>query len=489
MAEAARAAGVQHRHRRHQGRRPRGRRRSVHHHRGRRRDPARARARSRAGAGRATVVLVSGTIADHGMAVMLARGDLALEADIRSDTAPLGDLVEALLEAAPNTRWLRDPTRGGRRHRLQRAGARHRARGRARRSEPADRSPPSTAPATCWASIRSTSPTRASSSPSSPADEADAALAAMRGASAGTAAALHRRDRSRARRHRRAAHDVRRHPHRRHARRRSAAPDLLSARMPMTRTLLRVTGTVQGVGFRPFVYRHAVALGLAGSVRNDSAGVLIDVEGEPEPHRRARRGSSPKSRRRWRGSRRSRASSRSPRRRARRLLDRGHRRRRAAVGAGERRHRHVRRLPGRGRRSRQPPLPLPVHELHQLRARATRSCARRSLRPPGHDHGRLHDVRRPAGPSTTIRPTAASTRNPTRARSAGRALTWRDPDRRRARRRRRRARPPRSPRSARGGDRGGQGHRRLPPRGRRHQRPPPCASCAAARRATTSRSR
>ena len=43
------------------------------------------------------VVLVSGTIADHGMAVMLARGDLALEADIRSDTAPLGDLVEALL--------------------------------------------------------------------------------------------------------------------------------------------------------------------------------------------------------------------------------------------------------------------------------------------------------------------------------------------------------------------------------------------------------
>ncbi len=59
------------------------------------------------------VVLVSGTIADHGMAVMLARGDLALEADIRSDTAPLGHLVADLLEAAPSTRWLRDPTRGG----------------------------------------------------------------------------------------------------------------------------------------------------------------------------------------------------------------------------------------------------------------------------------------------------------------------------------------------------------------------------------------
>ncbi len=59
------------------------------------------------------VLLVSGTIADHGMAVMLARGDLALEADIRSDTASLASLVEALLSAAPSTRWMRDPTRGG----------------------------------------------------------------------------------------------------------------------------------------------------------------------------------------------------------------------------------------------------------------------------------------------------------------------------------------------------------------------------------------
>jgi hydrogenase expression/formation protein HypE len=58
-------------------------------------------------------ILVSGTIADHGMAVMFARGDLELEADIESDTAPLGDLVEVLLAAAPGTRWLRDPTRGG----------------------------------------------------------------------------------------------------------------------------------------------------------------------------------------------------------------------------------------------------------------------------------------------------------------------------------------------------------------------------------------
>ena len=47
------------------------------------------------------------------MAVMLARDDLALEADIESDTAPLHGLVEVLLAAAPSTRWLRDATRGG----------------------------------------------------------------------------------------------------------------------------------------------------------------------------------------------------------------------------------------------------------------------------------------------------------------------------------------------------------------------------------------
>ena len=58
-------------------------------------------------------VLLSGTLADHGMAVMLARGDLGIEADISSDTAPVSGAVEALLAAAPGTRWLRDPTRGG----------------------------------------------------------------------------------------------------------------------------------------------------------------------------------------------------------------------------------------------------------------------------------------------------------------------------------------------------------------------------------------
>jgi len=58
-------------------------------------------------------IVLSGTLADHGMSVMLARGDLSLEADIHSDTAPVHELVDLLLAAAPTTRWMRDPTRGG----------------------------------------------------------------------------------------------------------------------------------------------------------------------------------------------------------------------------------------------------------------------------------------------------------------------------------------------------------------------------------------
>jgi hydrogenase expression/formation protein HypE len=59
-------------------------------------------------------VLVSGTLGDHGMAVMIARGELQLEVDLRSDTAPLAELVDGLLAATDEgVRWLRDPTRGG----------------------------------------------------------------------------------------------------------------------------------------------------------------------------------------------------------------------------------------------------------------------------------------------------------------------------------------------------------------------------------------
>jgi hydrogenase expression/formation protein HypE len=59
------------------------------------------------------VIIVSGPIGDHGVTIMLARGELDIEADIESDTAPLNGLVNALLAAAPGTRALRDATRGG----------------------------------------------------------------------------------------------------------------------------------------------------------------------------------------------------------------------------------------------------------------------------------------------------------------------------------------------------------------------------------------
>jgi hydrogenase expression/formation protein HypE len=59
-------------------------------------------------------VLVSGPIGDHGTAVLIARGDLELESDLESDTAPLHGVVAALLDAAPEgVRALRDATRGG----------------------------------------------------------------------------------------------------------------------------------------------------------------------------------------------------------------------------------------------------------------------------------------------------------------------------------------------------------------------------------------
>jgi hydrogenase expression/formation protein HypE len=58
-------------------------------------------------------VLVSGTLGDHGMAIMIARGELELEVELVSDTAPLNGVVDALLDATDAVRCLRDPTRGG----------------------------------------------------------------------------------------------------------------------------------------------------------------------------------------------------------------------------------------------------------------------------------------------------------------------------------------------------------------------------------------
>ena len=58
-------------------------------------------------------ILVSGTLGDHGIAVMSQREGLSFSTDVVSDAAPLNHLVDAVLEAAPSARCFRDPTRGG----------------------------------------------------------------------------------------------------------------------------------------------------------------------------------------------------------------------------------------------------------------------------------------------------------------------------------------------------------------------------------------
>ncbi len=58
-------------------------------------------------------VLVNGLLGDHGAAILSARGDLLLDSPIESDCACLHELIAAILDAAPNTRFLRDATRGG----------------------------------------------------------------------------------------------------------------------------------------------------------------------------------------------------------------------------------------------------------------------------------------------------------------------------------------------------------------------------------------
>ena len=58
-------------------------------------------------------ILVSGTLGDHGVAILSTRQNLEFETEIRSDTAALHGLVAVMLEAVPDIRVLRDPTRGG----------------------------------------------------------------------------------------------------------------------------------------------------------------------------------------------------------------------------------------------------------------------------------------------------------------------------------------------------------------------------------------
>ncbi len=58
-------------------------------------------------------IILSGTVADHGMAVMTSREGLSFQTRVKSDTAPLNGLVKAMIETSEKIHAMRDPTRGG----------------------------------------------------------------------------------------------------------------------------------------------------------------------------------------------------------------------------------------------------------------------------------------------------------------------------------------------------------------------------------------
>lgn len=58
-------------------------------------------------------IIVSGTIGDHGIAILSARKNLSFSVDVKSDTAPLNSLVKRMIDTVPEISVLRDPTRGG----------------------------------------------------------------------------------------------------------------------------------------------------------------------------------------------------------------------------------------------------------------------------------------------------------------------------------------------------------------------------------------
>jgi hydrogenase expression/formation protein HypE len=59
------------------------------------------------------VIIVSGTIAEHGLTVMSRRAGIEFESDLRSDAAPLNQLVRSMLKSGADIRFMRDATRGG----------------------------------------------------------------------------------------------------------------------------------------------------------------------------------------------------------------------------------------------------------------------------------------------------------------------------------------------------------------------------------------
>ena len=183
------------------------------------------------------------------------------------------------------------------------------------------------------------------------------------------------------------------------------------------RTHVRVEGTVQGVGFRPYVYRLAGELGLAGFVLNDARGRAARGGGR---RRRRRAVPGPARRRgaaagvdRARGGRGSRAD------RAQRVRDRREPERRRARRARHARHRDLRRLPARSSSTpRDRRYRYPFINCTNCGPRFTIVRGVPYDRPAHHDV-RLPDVRALPGRVRRSRRTAASTPSRTPAPSAG----------------------------------------------------------------------
>ena len=331
---------------------------------------------------------------------MLARGDLALEADLRSDTAPVTELVEALLRGRPVDPLAAGPDPRRRRDRLQRARPRRRPGRRARRVRPARSIPPSPGPATCSASTPCTSPTRASCVAVVPARRG---RCRPRGAPRATPSGPTRRS---------SATSgpspqgivvlrtvVRGDPDRRHAGRRPAAADLLSS---VSRAASAHRAPARAGSPAPCRASASVPSSSATPWRSGSAASCATT---PPACSSRSRATEPAVAELCRLVERVSPAARPGRPRSTGppvALAGGHdglphrrerRRSRSRASAGQRRQRHLRRLPGRGGRPARPPPRLPVHQLHQLRA-PLHDRARGPLRPAGHDHGRLRDVRR-----------------------------------------------------------------------------------------------
>ena len=172
-------------------------------------------------------ILVSGTIGDHGVAIMSLRENLTFDTTIRSDTAALHGLVAAMVDAAPGIHCLRDPDPRRPRDDAERDRAPIGLRHGDRREATFRCSRRSPRRANCSASTRCTSPTKASSSRSCARDDAERLLAAMRAHPLGRDAAIVGEVDRRPAPFRADGHELRRPSHRRLADRRAAAADLL----------------------------------------------------------------------------------------------------------------------------------------------------------------------------------------------------------------------------------------------------------------------